>query len=105
VTAPGGVLGPAPFEQARAALDHHLERVLAGRRLSSVGWKRPDPLTLYIPVRGYSGTTDATAYGFDPADSATADEQVFGGYPEGDDFGPYPRMVDTGWSITRRNAA
>lgn len=97
MTAAGGAPVPAQFEQARAALDCHLGSVLGGRTLESVGWQRSDPLTLYVPVRGYTSVTSASAYGFDPSEPASAGEQPFAGAPAGDDyllrlyFGHYPR--------------
>jgi hypothetical protein len=81
-----GVPVPAPFEQARAALDRHLARVLGGRSLESVGWARPDPLTLYVPLRGYTSVTTVPAYGFDPSEPPADDEQPFAGAPGGDDY-------------------
>jgi hypothetical protein len=77
-------------------VDRHLARILGGRTLESAGWDRPDPLTLYVPLRGYSVQTSAMAYGFDPSRPPTADEEPFGGAPAGDDyllrlyFGHYP---------------
>ena len=38
--------------QAATALEAHLPVVLRGRTLEEAGWKRPDPLTLLIPVIG-----------------------------------------------------
>lgn len=82
----GGTPVPAAFEQARAAVDRHLDAVLAGRDLGSVGWERPDPLTLYIPLRGFTSETTMPSYGFDPA-SPTPDElPSFPGSPPGDDY-------------------
>jgi hypothetical protein len=81
-----GVPVPADFGQARDAVDRDLGQVLAGRTLESAGWERPDPLTLYVPMRGFTTATTAVAYGFDPAaDPAVADE-AFAGAPAGDDY-------------------
>ena len=77
---------PAQFEQARAALDRHLDSVLGGRPLESVGWHRPDPLTLYIPLRGYTADTSASAYGFDPSEPPQDAGRPFAGTPQGDDY-------------------
>ena len=82
----GGVPVPAEFEQARGTLDRHLGSVLAGRSLEAVGWQRPDPLTLYVPLRGYISGTPAFAYGFDPSEPAADGERAFTGAPEGDDY-------------------
>ena len=82
----GGVPVPAQFEQARAALDSHLGIVLGGRTLASVGWQRPEPLTLYVPLRGYTCVTTASAYGFDPSEAAVDGEQLFAGVPDGHDY-------------------
>ena len=77
-----GVPVPADFGQARDAVDRHLGQVLAGRTLESVGWERPDPLTLYVPMRGFTTATTAVAYGFDPAaDPASADRSFAGAPP------------------------
>ena len=56
----GGTPVPADFGQARAAVDRHLGSVLGGRTLEAVGWDRPDPLTLYVPLRGYTSDTSAS---------------------------------------------
>jgi hypothetical protein len=77
---------PAPFEQARDALDHHLGGVLGGRSLESVGWARPDPLTLYVPLRGYTSVTTVPAYGFDPSEPPESGEQPFVGAPDGHEY-------------------
>jgi hypothetical protein len=96
VSPAGGAPVPAQFEQARAALDCHLGIVLGGRNLESVGWQRPDPLTLYVPLHGYTSVTAASAYGFDPSEPAASGELLFAGAPAGDDyllrlyFGHYP---------------
>lgn len=82
----GGPSAPEPFEQARAALDRHLDKVLGGRVLEAVGWHRPDPLTLYVPLRGYTSATSASAYGFDPSEPPTDGQQLFAEAPEGDDY-------------------
>lgn len=82
----GGVPVPAEFQQARGTLDRHLGSVLAGRSLEAVGWQRPDPLTLYVPLRGYTSGTPAFAYGFDPSEPAADGEHAFIGAPEGDDY-------------------
>jgi hypothetical protein len=82
----GGTPAPAEFGQARAALDRHLRIVLAGRSLSSVGWEQPDPLTLYVPMRGFAVDTAASAYGFDPADPETIGDGPFTGAPPGDEY-------------------
>jgi hypothetical protein len=86
VSAVGGMPVPAEFEQARDALDRHLGSVPAGRSLESVGWQRPDPLTLYVPLRGYTIPTSAFAYGFDPAEPAAYGERPFADAPEGDEY-------------------
>ncbi len=46
--------------RAQAALDAHLPLALRGRTLDEVGWARPDPLTLLIPLSGIreDGTRD-----------------------------------------------
>ena len=80
-----GVPVPADFGQARDAVDRHLGQVLCGRTLESVGWERPDPLTLYIPMRGFTRATTAVAYGFDPAEDPIGAE-AFSGAPAGDDY-------------------
>lgn len=36
--------------RGKAAFEEHLPRVLNGRTLEQVGWKRPNPLTLFVPV-------------------------------------------------------
>jgi hypothetical protein len=77
---------PADAGQARAALDSHLGRVLSGRTLDAVGWERPDALTLYVPLRAYTSSTSASAYGFDPSEPAADGERPFGGAPAGDDY-------------------
>jgi hypothetical protein len=77
---------PADFGQARDAVDRHLGQVLAGRALESVGWERPDPLTLYIPLRGFSTATTAVAYGFDPAGDPAGADGAFADAPAGDDY-------------------
>lgn len=82
----GGTPVPADVGQARAALDSHLDRVLGGRTLEAVGWERPDALTLYVPLRGYTSSTSASAYGFDPSETAADGEQPFAGAPAGDDY-------------------
>jgi hypothetical protein len=82
----GGVPVPAEFEQARGALDRHLASVLVGRSLESIGWQRPDPLTLYVPLRGYTKVTAASAYGFDPSEPAADSGHAFAGAPEGDEY-------------------
>lgn len=41
-----------------AKLNEHLPRVLAGRTLEELGWRRPSPLTLIIPVFGGTATND-----------------------------------------------
>ncbi len=84
-TAPG-VPVPADFGQARDAVDRHLGQVLAGRTLESAGWERPDPLTLYVPMRGFTTTTTAVAYGFDPAADPASADGTFAGAPAGDDY-------------------
>lgn len=81
-----GVPVPADVGQARAVVDRHLASVLAGRTLDSAGWAQPDPLILYVPLRGYTSPTSVSAYGFDPSEPPAADEQPFAGAPEGDDF-------------------
>jgi hypothetical protein len=86
VSPTGGVPVPASFEQARAALDRHLSSVLGGRSLESAGWSRPDPLTLYVPLRGYTGNTSVPAYGFDPSEPAADGELAFADFPEGHDY-------------------
>ena len=45
---------PVPNTPKRAvdAIEAHLPVVLRGRTLEEVGWERPDPLTLLIPVPG-----------------------------------------------------
>jgi hypothetical protein len=96
VSSASGVPVPAEFGEARAAVDSHLSTVLAGRTLASAGWDRPDPLTLYVPLRGYASATSVPAYGFDPAEPPAAGGQPFAGAPAGDDyllrlyFGYYP---------------
>jgi hypothetical protein len=80
-----GVPVPAQPEQARAALDRHLDTVLSGRTMQSVGWDRPEQLTLYVPLRGYTSITAAPAYGFDPSEPAVPGE-LFSGAPEGDNY-------------------
>ena len=81
----GGAPVPAQFEQAQAALDRHLDIVLGGRTLESVAWQRPDPHTLYVPLRGYTRVTTASAYGFDPSEPASG-ELTFASAPNGDDY-------------------
>jgi hypothetical protein len=86
MSAARGVPVPAEFGQARAAVDRHLGSVLGGRSLESAGWERPDPLTLYVPLRGYTSDTSAPAYGFDPSEPAADGEQPFSGAPQGHDY-------------------
>lgn len=43
---------PSTPARARAALEADLPLVLRGRILEEAGWKRPDPLTLLIPLVG-----------------------------------------------------
>lgn len=81
-----GVPVPADFGQARDAVDRHLGQVLAGRTLKSAGWERPDPLTLYVPMRGFTTATTAVAYGFDPAADPASAERAFAGAPVGDNY-------------------
>jgi hypothetical protein len=81
-----GVPVPADFGQARDAVDRHLGQVLAGRTLESAGWERPDPLTLYVPMRGFTTATTAVAYGFDPAADPAGADGAFAGAPAGDDY-------------------
>jgi hypothetical protein len=82
----GGIPVPADFEQAREAVDRHLASVLTGRSLESAGWLRPDPLTLYIPMRGFNQVTLAVSYGFDPSEDLASSDGAFAGAPEGDDY-------------------
>lgn len=82
----GGTPAPEPFDQARAALDRHLDNVLGGRTLEAVGWHRPDPLTLYVPLRGYTCETSASAYGFDPSEPWTDGQRPFADAPEGQEY-------------------
>jgi hypothetical protein len=77
---------PAVFERARAAVDGHLGSVLGGRTLESAGWARPEPLTLYVPLRGYTSPTLVPAYGFDPSEPPADGEQPFAGAPDGDGY-------------------
>lgn len=110
--APGAPV-PADFGQARDAVDRHLSQGLAGRTLESAGWERPDPLTLYVPVRGFTAATTAVAYGFDPTvDPAGAG--AFADAPAGDDyllrlyFSHYPAWPPSGRFVnpsTRQFAA
>ena len=86
MTVPGGVPVPAEPEQARAAVDRHLAQALAGRSLESAGWQRPEPLTLYVPIRGFATPTSASSYGFDPSVDSADDSGAFSGAPAGDDF-------------------
>lgn len=81
-----GVPVPADFGQARDAVDRHLGQVLAGRTLEAAGWERPDPLTLYVPMRGFTTVTAAVAYGFDPAADRAGTSGAFAGAPAGDDY-------------------
>ena len=81
-----GVPVPADFGQARDAVDRHLGQVLAGRTLESAGWERPDPLTLYVPMRGFTTATTAVAYGFDPAADPGGADAVFADAPASDDY-------------------
>jgi len=81
-----GVPVPADFGQAREAVDRHLGQVLAGRTLESAGWERPDPLTLYVPMRGFTTATTAVAYGFDPAADPAVADGAFADAPAGDDY-------------------
>jgi hypothetical protein len=67
-------------------VDRHLASVLAERTLESVGWARPDPLTLYVPLRGFTTPTSAFAYGFDPSEPPAEGERPFAGAPDGDDY-------------------
>jgi len=96
VSIASGIPVPADFGQARDAVDSHLGKVLGGRTLESAGWERPDPLTLYIPLRGFTAATAAVAYGFDPAADPAGAVEAFAGAPAGDDyllrlyFGHYP---------------
>ena len=83
MSAARGVPVPAEFGQARAAVDRHLGSVLGGRSLDSADWERPDPLTLYVPLRGYTSDTSASAYGFDPSEPAADGERPFSGAPRG----------------------
>lgn len=39
---------------AIAALDSHLPLVTRGRSLAELGWERPDPLTLFVPMHGHA---------------------------------------------------
>jgi hypothetical protein len=114
VTAPSGVPVPADPGQARAAVDRHLAQALAGRPLESAGWQRPEPLTLYIPMRGFTTETGASSYGFDPSADPTAAGAPFAGVPAGDDyllrlyFGHYPDWPPSALFVnpaTRRFAA
>jgi hypothetical protein len=81
-----GVPVPADFGQARDAVDRHLGQVLVGRTLETAGWERPDPLTLYVPMRGFTTTTTAVSYGFDPAADPADADGAFAGAPAGDDY-------------------
>lgn len=69
---------PVPFEQAQAAVERDLPIVLGGRSCESVGWQRPDPLTLYVPLRAYTSDTGDSSYGFKqaPTDTAESSETV-----------------------------
>jgi len=86
VTIPGDVPVPADPGQARAAVERHLAQTLAGRSLESAGWHRPEPLTLYVPMRGFTTATEASSYGFDPSADPTEDSGRFNGAPTGDDY-------------------
>lgn len=86
MTVPGGSPVPADPGQARAAVDRHLARALAGRSLESAGWQRPDPLTLYVPMRGFTTATGMPSYGFDPSADPAADGAPFDAAPAGDDY-------------------
>jgi hypothetical protein len=81
-----GVPVPVDFGQARDAVDRHLGQVLAGRALESVGWERPDPLTLYVPMRGFTTATPTVAYGFDPSEDLAGAGGAFADAPAGDDY-------------------
>jgi hypothetical protein len=67
-------------------VDSHLGSILGGRSLESAGWARPDPLTLYVPLRGYASPATVPAYGFDPSEPPAAGEQPFAGGPDGDEY-------------------
>lgn len=82
----GGEPVPADPDQARIAVDRHLKAVLGGRGLPSAGWARPEPLTLYVPLRGYTSPTSVPAYGFDPSEQAADGDRPFAGAAGGDDY-------------------
>jgi hypothetical protein len=68
---------------AAASLDAHLARILRGRAPADVGWDRPDKLTLFVPMRGFTVETDFCSYGFDPS---AADAVPYADQPDGDDY-------------------
>jgi hypothetical protein len=86
VSIAAGVPVPADFGQARDAVNRHLGQALGGRTLESVGWERPDPLTLYVPLRGFTADTQAVAYGFDPSEDPARVGGAFAAAPAGDDY-------------------
>src|SRR5690348_14341481 len=57
---PGEEPVPNTPARAQAALEADLPRVLRGRTLEEAGWKRPDALTLLVPLAGEreDGTVD-----------------------------------------------
>lgn len=69
--------------EAATAVDVHLASMLRGGAPELVGWDRPDPLSLYVPLRGFTAGTDACSYGFDPAAAHIA---PYPQLPPGDDY-------------------
>jgi hypothetical protein len=92
VTTPGGVALVAPAlipvapQRALASMEDHLGRLLRGRSPEGLGWVRPDPLSLRVPLRAYRVTTPATAYGFAAGTDGRAGEDAFSDAPVGDDY-------------------
>ena len=70
---------------AAAAVDAHLAGMLRGRVPEDVGWERPadQPLTLYVPLRGFAVPTQVCSYGFDPT---AEDITPYAELPDGDDY-------------------
>jgi hypothetical protein len=92
VTIPGGAAPAAPAlipvapQRALASMGDHLARLLRGRSLEGLGWVRPDPLSLRVPLRAYRVATTATAYGFAAGTGGRAGDAAFSDAPAGDEY-------------------